>query len=190
MLEHINLGQINYLKSHKINLSHLKVLEMFYNKEDVTDIRLTNDLVRLGFVFRNEITELGKQLYEDFQEVKHEPTKKRQSKVKLKDAEFELWWKTFPPNPTYRNWISTRNLRLEKTVCQGLYRQIIEEGEYTEEMLLTALENEKTARKVESDLNNKNSFQFMKGTENYLRERAFEAYISVEEKPKSLNFNI
>ncbi len=183
MLENISLSQIAWLRNQKLTLSHLKYMEELLKGNGVPQDTYYTSMEKIGVVFRNELTEFGKEIYTTFQTISGD-VKLTKKKVKLVDEEFEQWWKNYPPTPNHGAFTSTRNLRVKKDECQKLFRDILNEG-HTLQSMINAVNTEVSARKIDSIRTGKNEMNFMKGTESYLNSRQFEVYLDVVNKPKA-----
>jgi len=185
MLANISLGQILWLHKNKLNLSHLKYIESILSGEEVPTSTLLTHLEKQGVVFKGEVTDYGKEIYETFKSIPPDvKIIKRKPKVEPQDPIFDKWWDNYPRTTSHSGFVGTRNLRVKKDVCRTLFRQIIEEGKYTLAQLIEAVNREVNARKTESVSTGKNEMHYMKGTESYLRSRQFENYMNDETKKK------
>jgi len=194
MLEQINFSQIQYLNKLKLTLSDFKYLEAFNMGQIPPRTKFVSNLEKLGMVLNNEITNYGKIIYTEFQNV-DEKTKLHTKKIKKVDEDFEKWWENFPATASHGRWQSTRNLRVKKDECQVKFRKILDEHKYTLDTLIDVLKLEVSMRKSQSDVRGKNEMDFMKGTLSYLNSRQFEVWIQwkkeQDQKPKNkLNFSI
>ena len=112
-----------------------------------------------------ELTESGKKLYNSiFKEVDPEH-----------ELSFEDFWLKFPPSDKWGNFIMTRALRANKVKCKKLYISILEEGEFTHEQIISALEKEVTLKKQCSSRDN--NMKYMQNCSTWLNNRTFESWI-------------
>lgn len=180
-LGNITLSQVIWLRKQKLTLSHLKYIELMLDGQEVPQDAYYTSMEKIGIVFRGEVTEFGKQIYNTFPTV-NDNVKLTKKKVKVVDDEFEVWWNNYPPTPNWGVHTSTRNLRVKKDECQVKFRAILNEGKYTVSDLIRAVNNEVNARKKDSQRTGKNEMEYMKGTETYLNSRQFEVYVNYQQK--------
>lgn len=191
----LDLSLVLYLNDIGLNYSHIVILQYLIDGTDYKDIprcKIKNDLKTLGFVFEDQITERGEKLLLDVAEWSEvwQPEIKPQKKEKSKELfskEFLEFWDTFPAidaftinNIPFRG---TRSMRSGKNVCNAKYNMILKEDKYTHEDILRALRYEIQSRKDQSLTEGKNNLSWMKGTESYLQNRVFEAYIDLSRRP-------
>jgi len=79
------------------------------------------------------------------------------------DSEFERWWKAYPGTDTF--------------VHKG--KTFLDEGEYTIDEMLEALEYEVLQKKENSVKAGENKLKYMQNTLTYLNQRTFEPYIEL-----------
>lgn len=99
------------------------------------------------------------------------------------DEQFEEFWKEFPKNDAFRQFPKTRDLRLNKVETKRQYR--IARQDYSHEQLIGALKAE-IADKSGSTI--KNLFTYMKGSVNWLRDKAFLDFFNYENTEEENNF--
>ena len=181
------MSQVIWLRKQKLTLSHLKYIEELILGNEVPEDTYCISMEKIGIVFRGEVTDFGKEIYETFQKV-NDNVKLTKKKVKVIDEEFEEWWKNYPTTPNHGAFVSTRNLRNKKDECQKLFRDILNENKYHLSDMIRAVNLEVIARKADSIRTSKNEMNYMKGTESYLNSRQFEVYINQNQsKPKFTN---
>lgn len=104
-------------------------------------------------------------------------------KLKMKTEGFDKWWKSYPGTDNFthngRTFKGSRTLRQNKEECRLKFNKIIEEGEYTEEQLISALEYDVLQKKTASAKNNTNKLTFMQNSLTYLNQRTFEPIIEL-----------
>lgn len=87
---------------------------------------------------------------------------------------FNKWWDTYPSNDGYLHWYATRSLKIDRSSCLNLYTEAAKR--YGVSTLQSALENEITSRRLNS--NNSNEFKFMPNTKNYLEKAQYEGFMN------------
>lgn len=201
MLEKINKKQLEELRTHRLNLNHLWMLEKLYKAEkeyngDGTEIEAiindseidTRGLYRRGFATPAGITEEGKVFYEAV--IKSKSTEEVSGKVRKKrekvNDDFSRLWDAFPRNSIHETkgiyYGESRPLRKNEDKCRSIYEKTIA-GRYEIEDILKALEYEVWSRKNSSTKKNgvsDNKMAFMNGLEPWLNQKIFEAYLGME----------
>jgi len=159
--------------------------------EQGTDIKtLCEETPKLGVLFQGVvrkglITEdgalstIGKDLLE-FLHTEGEDTKLVKRKV---DDEFERWWKAYPGTDTFthkgKSFTGSRSMRVKKDECKIKFKKILEEGEYTIDELVSALEFEVLQKKENSIKTGANKLTFQQNSLTYLNQRTFEPFIEL-----------
>lgn len=104
-------------------------------------------------------------------------------KKKKTDEEFDLWWKAYPGTDTFtyagKNFTGTRSLRAKKDECKAKLHKILDEGEYTIQELVAALEFEVNQKVNNSIKTGVNKMSFMQNSLTYLNQRTFEPFIEL-----------
>jgi len=99
------------------------------------------------------------------------------------DSEFERWWKAYPGTDTFvykgKTFSGTRSLRNKKDDCKLKLKKILDEGEYTIDELIAALEYEVLQKKENSYKAKENKLKYMQNSLTYLNQRTFESYIEL-----------
>lgn len=197
ILSNINLAQVKWLHENKLSLSHVKYMELLLNNEGIPQDKLYNDLVKLGIIFDEKITEHGKSLYEVFLTIEGDVNIKKIKAVKRVNEEFERWWEVFPSTPSIPNrYVSTRTMKVKKDSCQTIFEHIQAEPEYIGiDEMIRLLQLEVRLRTEESSPNkrNRNELEFMKGTLSYLNSRGWKVWLEWEKKQninKPKNYSI
>ena len=97
--------------------------------------------------------------------------------------EFERWWAAYPGTDIFtykgKTFSGSRNMKKDKDDCQSKFDKILNEGEYTADQLVAALEYEVLQRKENSIKTGINKLSFMQGTLVYLNQRTFESFIEL-----------
>jgi hypothetical protein len=99
------------------------------------------------------------------------------------DDSFDNWWKVYPGTDTFRHkgktFTGTRSMRVKKDECKVKFDKILQEGEYTAEDLVAALEYEVLQKKENSVKSSSNKLTFMQNSLTYLNQRTFEPFIEL-----------
>lgn len=103
------------------------------------------------------------------------------------DKGFAIWWKAYPSSANFNykgmKFESPRALRSNYQVCQNLYlRALHENPSVTPEMLLKALQKQVNLAKKESFETGNNKLAYFPGSEVYLRQGRYEAFITSQEE--------
>ena len=109
--------------------------------------------------------------------------KERVKKNTDDDFFFKQWWDAFPIKAEfkYRGMVfkSTRILRSNYDVCLQLFNKALANGTDPEKMI-TGLKYHVQEVKKESYKDNQNKLQYFSGSETYLRQGKYEAYLDTE----------
>ena len=104
-------------------------------------------------------------------------------KKKINKDIFEAWWKAFPGTDTFeykgKKFVGTRALKAKKDDCKVKLNKILDEGEYTIDELIKALELEISQKKENSYKTGANSLKYMHNSLTYLNQRDFEPFIEL-----------
>jgi len=104
-------------------------------------------------------------------------------KTKLKESDFDLWWKAYPGTDTFthkgKTFQGSRSMRVKKDDCKVKLKKILDEGEYTINELIAALEYEVLQKKENSIKHNANKLSYMQNSLTYLNQRTFESFIEL-----------
>lgn len=99
------------------------------------------------------------------------------------DDEFERWWKAYPGTDTFtykgKSFKGSRSMRVRKEECKIKFKKILEEGEYTIDELIAALEYEVLQKKENSLKAGINKLTFQQNSLTYLNQRTFEPFIEL-----------
>ena len=115
--------------------------------------------------------------------VNEEITEESRPKRKKTSSDFELWWKAYPGTDTFvhqdKRFTGTRALKAKKDDCKIKFEKIMEEGEYTVDEMIAAVEYEVLQKKNNSVKEKTNKLSFMQNSLTYLNQRTFEPYIEL-----------
>jgi hypothetical protein len=104
-------------------------------------------------------------------------------KTKLKDSDFDTWWKAYPGTDTFvhkgMTFQGSRSMRVKKDDCKLKLKKILDEGEYTIDELVAALEYEVLQKKENSYKAKENKLKYMQNSLTYLNQRTFEPFIEL-----------
>ena len=96
---------------------------------------------------------------------------------------FEMWWKAYPGTDTFTykgvSFAGSRSLRVKREDCKAKLQKILDEGEYTLQELIQALEYEVMQKKENSVKSKDNKLKFMQNSLTYLNQRTFEPFIEL-----------
>jgi hypothetical protein len=159
---------------------------------------LYQSVLRKGLITTNDkLTLSGKQVI-DYLNTKEEDVKF----VKKKDVtKFESWWAVYPSTDTfsYKNKVfsGTRSLKAKKEDCKIKFNKILDEGDYTVDELIKALQFEVDQKKENSIKTGANKLSYMQNSLTYLNQRTYESFIDlikqgivIEDKPNYDGVNI
>jgi len=140
---------------------------------------LYDTIVRKGLISDNKITLLGKELLSF---LSTEGEVKLVKKV-VKDDGFDRWWTIYPGTDSFeynnRTFKGTRAMRVKKDDCKTKIKNILNEGEYTIDDLIGALEIEVFQKKENSVKTGQNKLSYMQNSLTYLNQRSFEPFIEL-----------
>ena len=142
---------------------------------------LYQGIYRKGLITEdNKITLSGKAVLEFLIETSPET---QLVKKKVIDDDFNRWWKAYPGTDTFKykgqSFTGTRGLRKEKEDCKTKLYKILDEGEYTIDEMVAALEYEVLQKKENSVKQKSNRLTFMQNSLTYLNQRTFEPFIEL-----------
>lgn len=104
-------------------------------------------------------------------------------KKKTVDDSFDQWWKAYPGTDTFKHkdktFSGSRSMRVKRDDCKIKLFKILNEGDYTIEELVKALEYEVLQKKVNSYKTGTNKLTFMQNSLTYLNQRSFEPFIEL-----------
>jgi hypothetical protein len=164
----------------------LTLLDEEYDIEDLlVSARIRNvysGLLRKGLISDNNTLLLpGKALLEFIKTVDYSPLVKKKSS----NAIFDLWWKSYPGTDTFKyknkTFAGSRSLRVNKDKCKDKFQAIVNEGEYTGQMLIDAMLFDVVQKKEISLKKRENKLTYMQNSLTYLNQRSFEPFIELIE---------
>ena len=170
------------------NLDYVFLLTLIESGQDIKDLcesprmrALYQGLYRKGLITEEgKITITGKELLSYTNEGIVVDKKVKKAKATL---DFEAWWKAYPGTDTFvhkgNNFTGSRSLRTKKDDCKIKFDKILEEGEYTVEEMIAALQYEVLQKKENSVKQKANKLTFMQNSLTYLNQRTFEPFIEL-----------
>ena len=136
-----------------------------------------------------KVTLIGKSII-GFLDDEGEPEAKLNKKVVETDT-FDAWWKAYPGTDTFthkgQQFTGSRSMRMKKEDCKAKLISILEEGEYTIEEMIAALEFEVLQKKENSVKSKTNKLSFMQNSLTYLNQRTFESFIELVKQGVKIN---
>jgi len=152
-----------------------------YCKESPKLGALYQSMLRKGLVTEEgKITLTGKELLKFMDEPQQEAVT---VKKRVVVSGFDAWWKAYPGTDTFvhkdKKFEGTRSLRTKKDDCKNKFNKILEEGEYTAEEMIEALEYEILQKKENSVKTKTNRMTYMQNSLTYLNQRGFESFIEL-----------
>jgi hypothetical protein len=103
--------------------------------------------------------------------------------VRIEDEKFDKWWKAYPGTDTFtykgKSFQGTRAMRVKKEECKGKMMIILQEGEYSIDDLIKALEFDVLQKKENSIKTGANKLTYMQNSLTYLNQRSFEPFIEL-----------
>jgi len=150
---------------------------------------LYHGLYRKGLVTEEGgITLLGKSMLDFLQE----ESVTEIEKIIIPESCFDDWWKVYPGTDTFTHknvkFTGSRGLRQKKEECKVKFIKILEEGTYTCDELIAALDFEIKQRKENSVKTGVNRIMYMQSSITYLNQRTFESFIElIREGPQESN---
>ena len=129
---------------------------------------------------QNKLTLMGNNLI-NF--LKEEAPEEKIVKLKANADDFERWWKAYPGTDTFTHngvkFEGTRAFRAKKDECQVKFNSILNEGDYTPDDLIAAIEFDVLQKKENSFKTKTNRLTFLQNTLTYLNQRTFEPFIEL-----------
>lgn len=99
------------------------------------------------------------------------------------NSNFEKWWAAYPSTDEFehkgKKFKGNRGLRTNKAECKLKLLKVLEEGDYTIEDLIKALEVEVHMKKESSISEGENKLKYMRNSLTYLNQRTFENFIEL-----------
>lgn len=189
-LKHLTFSHFEKLQNASLTLDHLFLL---LQVEDGVDVQsLCKESLKLGALYQGiyrkglitdagALSLTGKEMIE-WCSTPEAPETKPRRKAKASD-EFEAWWKAYPGTDTFKYegkmFSGTRSLRQKRDECKAKFNKILEEGEYTAQEMIDALEYEVLQKKENSLKEKTNKLKFMQNSLTYLNQRTFEPFIEL-----------
>lgn len=103
---------------------------------------------------------------------------------------FNRWWKAYPGTDTFtykgKSFTGTRSIRVKRDECKLKFDKIMNEGDYTVDELIAALEFEVAQKKENSLKTGVNRMTFMQNSLTYLNQRTFEPFIELIREGKNI----
>lgn len=186
----INLTFLQFQQIHNsgYNMDHIYLLLQANQENDIKELckespkleALYQGVLRKGLITEDgKITLTGKELIKFTEQPGAEKIVKR--KVTLPD--FDLWWQTYPGTDTFtyqdKSFSGTRSLRVKKEDCKTKITSILQEGDYTIQELIDALNFEVEQKKMASIKEKVNKLSYMQNSLTYLNQRTFEPFIEL-----------
>jgi hypothetical protein len=181
------------------SLDLIYIMLMVQNDTDISQMcedsvkiaSLHSTLIRKGLLTdHNKLTLTGVGVLA-FLETKEEV--KLSTKKKPSD-DFDNWWKAFPGTDIFthngKSFTGCRSLKSKKEDCRSRLSTILNEGEYTIDQLIGALEFDVNSKKKQSVISNANKLTYMQNSLTYLNQRSFEPFIELlgTTQPESTNY--
>jgi len=151
-------------------------------EDDVKLKTLLQGVIRKGLLTeQGKLTLSGRSVIEMLdKEIIEKPLSR---KAPDKTDDFERWWKAYPGTDTFaykgKTFEGTRSLRTKKDDCKTKLTKILNEGEYTIDEMVAALEYEVVQKKENSVKASENKLKYMQNSLTYLNQRTFEPYIEL-----------
>jgi hypothetical protein len=154
---------------------------MFLCNDDVKLKTLLQGMIRKGILTENGgVTLSGKAVLEILNKEEAKPLSR---KIPDKTDDFERWWKAYPGTDTFtykgKSFSGTRSMRVKKDDCKLKFTKILNEGEYTADEMVAALQLEVEQKKDNSVKASENKLKYMQNSLTYLNQRTFEPYIEL-----------
>lgn len=154
---------------------------MFLCSDDIKLKTLLQGMIRKGILTENgNITLSGRAVLEILNKEEVKPLTR---KTPDKTDDFERWWKFYPGTDTFtykgKSFSGTRSMRVKKDDCKLKFTKILNEGEYTADEMIAALQLEVEQKKDNSVKAGENKLKYMQNSLTYLNQRTFEPYIEL-----------
>ncbi len=149
----------------------------------LNSVRIKNvyaGLIRKGLIYdSHKVSVLGKNLLEFTATEEGIILAKKKSPIEI----FDLWWKAYPgtDNFTYKGktFKGDRTIRVNKQKCREKFEKIVNEGEYSGQLLIDAMVFNVVQKKEMSLKKRENKLTYMQNSLTYLNQRSFEPYIEL-----------
>jgi hypothetical protein len=188
----ITLPKLEELYKKGYDLNIIYYLKMIDDGLDPIEISLKNDklnhiwssIIRKGLVSECTLTAEGKALLDFMKENGDKVVTIKRKKPP--EEPFLRWWSAFPGTDTFeykgKTFTGTRALKAKKEDCKTKFNKILDEGEYTIDELIAALQLEISQKKESSYKTGANSLKYMHNSLTYLNQRDFEPFIELVKK--------
>lgn len=189
----ISLEKFKEIVDLKVSLDELYILEQFHNQVDVRSLKgarvegLIQGLHRKGYLLSNDQLSTPGESLVGYAKLSA-PMKELIAYDKAREeSAFDKWWKAYPATDIFeyrgRKFTGTRGFRVKKEECKLKFQKILQEGEYSGEDLVRALEYEVAIKKEASVKEGENKMRYMQSTLPYLNQRTFENFVEISKQP-------
>lgn len=187
----ISIETFRQLQQDGYSLDQLFLLEKISKGIDIGDSEkitaLAQTLLRKGLISeKGKITNRGGVMLSSLRDGRNAGAEKESYQIKVETA-FERWWKTYPVTDHFEHkgkvFSGSRGLRIKKEECKTKFDKIMNEGDYTVEDMIRALEYEVNLKKQASITAGENKMKYMQGSITYLNQRTFENFIEISKQP-------
>lgn len=153
---------------------------MCLEHDDIKIEILFQTIVRKGLCTKDRIVTItGKELLNSLTKEHVVPIKRN----KIVDDSFDRWYKAFPSTDTFKykgkTFSGSRSLKAKKDDCKIKLKAILNEGEYTIEEMIKALEFEVIQKKENSIKTGVNKLSYMQNSCTYLHQKSYESFIEL-----------
>lgn len=142
---------------------------------------LYQSVLRKGLITTNDKLTLSGKAVIDYLNSTEEDVKL--VKNKKDTTKFDTWWAAYPSTDTFsykgRVFSGTRSLKAKKDDCRAKFNKILDEGEYTVEELVKALQFEVDQKKENSIKTGTNKLSYMQNSLTYLNQKTYESFIDL-----------
>jgi len=151
---------------------------------------LTQTLLRKGLISEEEkITNRGAVMLSSLRGGLHIRTEKESYQIKVETA-FDRWWKRYPSVDVFehkgKKFQGSRGFKQKKEDCRQKFDKILNEGDYTADDMIRALEYEVKLKKEASVQSGENKMRYMQNSLTYLNQRTFENFIEISKQPSQV----
>jgi hypothetical protein len=150
-------------------------------------LSIFDTLDRKGLISSGNITMEGEELLKFIDSIEESP---KLVKLKSKVDNFDLWWKAYPSTDSFdykgRHFPGTRSLKAKKDDCKLKLNKILNEGQYTIEELIKAIELEVHQKKENSIKTGQNKLSFFQNSMTYLNQYTYESYVELVRKGQKI----
>jgi len=140
---------------------------------------VASGLMRKGLITDKGISTLGKSLLDFTKTEEGTVLDKKKNPIEI----FDLWWKAYPGTDNFsykgKTFTGDRTIRVNKSKCRIKFESIVNEGEYTGQMLIDAMVFNVVQKKEMSLKKRENKLTYMQNSLTYLNQRSFEPYIEL-----------